>query len=102
MYNTDFVYLHDLARHTIHTVECTEIATDLTSQLFDNVESMTRTDRSDEAIQHVAMIGFWASKLKNIHRRAQAVEKRLLNEINLVWYPTLTEAQRRISRITNG
>ncbi|MCJ1312702.1 hypothetical protein MMC25_006378 [Agyrium rufum] len=83
LYNTDFVYLHDLARHTIHTVECTEIATDMTNQLFNSAESMARSDPSNEVNQHVAMIAFWASKLKNIHRRAQAVEKRLLNEINL-------------------
>lgn len=85
----DYVAMHELARHTIHSSEMIAAAAETVANLIqehelfvnDNASLVLSTTLNKQAMRqlrsHIAL-------LKSLHLRSKALEDRLQNEINLV------------------
>lgn len=91
MTDTDFPGLHEVARHTAHATETTQVSSNVLERMISECEALAQrqpNDIDEEAmyaclealkLQHSMMLG--------IAFRSTSNEKRLSNEINLVKTP---------------
>ncbi|KIX04241.1 uncharacterized protein Z518_07795 [Rhinocladiella mackenziei CBS 650.93] len=89
--DSDFAQLHNLARHIIHTCEVLGVAVDTITELIE--ESKLDARGSCKCINPTAAalqkrcphkrISFWLKILQNFRGRAESLNARLSNEINL-------------------
>jgi hypothetical protein len=88
----DYIRMHEIARHIIHSSETLSIAQETLnsmSQTYDTIIS-TSSPAAPLSSNVKAELELQASLLKCVHLRSEAVEARLRNEINLVcYYPQL-------------
>jgi hypothetical protein len=85
----DFPFLHDLARHAIHSSETLDVAVDILTNMMRQHELLTHTVNSNGAAEATASrvkqhLCFQAHMLRSLRSRSVAIEHRLRNEINLV------------------
>jgi hypothetical protein len=94
-YRLDFAQMHDLARHIIHTCEVITVACDNITELLSGHGVTTggpckclseSAGTIKTACPHNDMV-FSRGLVRNFGRRAEALNARLKNEINLVISP---------------
>lgn len=76
-FSPDFVHLHDMARHLIHSNESLDVAVETIQSIRDRCTQMKEGyfDNRTYALQ---------KELKAIKWRSESLRERLQNEINLV------------------
>lgn len=94
---TSFQTLHDLARHTAHSVETTNVASDIVSRMIRHgVDLGRRSGNTTSPIDvdpQIESLLFQHSILTSLTERSRSNEKRLSNEINLVMTCVSTNQQ---------
>lgn len=85
---TSFQTLHDLARHTAHSVETTNVASDIVSRIIRHGVDLSRklgnTTSPMDLDPQIESLLYQHSILTSLTERSKSNEKRLSNEINLV------------------
>ena len=91
---SEFPYLHDVARHAIHSTEVFDVAInnvkeaiDMVTQMSDLAAPQYARDGEELNIIHQKALGslrFNVITLQNLRARSAALEARLRNQINLV------------------
>ena len=79
----NFPFLHDVARHVIHSTETLDVAINTLSNMAEMISL------ADFAISNTSQriqqdLAFHKQVLRNLHARSSALDARLRNEINLV------------------
>jgi hypothetical protein len=79
----NFPFLHDVARHIIHSTETLDVAINTLNNMAEVIAT------PDVAISYTSQrvqqdLAFHKQVLRNLHARSQALDARLRNEINLV------------------
>src|SRR5436305_7557295 len=86
----DYVAMHEIARHAIHSSETLEMAMETLSQMIQEHQAWFNENVTENAKKTVSLkltrksLQFQSTILKCLHLRAKAIEERLRNEINLV------------------
>ncbi|KAF2704947.1 hypothetical protein K504DRAFT_415392 [Pleomassaria siparia CBS 279.74] len=78
-FQPDFIHLHELARHVIHSNETLDVAIDTIRSIRDHQEIIGE----DPQVQN--RTSALEKHLKRINRRSQSLHERLQNEINLAF-----------------
>ena len=102
---THFEDLHEVARHTTHSTETTEVAAGTIALMVQQCERLVErsNSHSDALYDHLDTLRFQHSLMRGISARAVSNEKRLSSEITLV-LPILHAVhalQYRSSRLTS-
>ena len=79
----DFLHLHEIARHVIHSNECLDVAIDTIERTVKDFKRRSPPD-SVETLNSVGRISALEKDLRSIKRRSESLQERLQNEINLV------------------
>jgi hypothetical protein len=86
----DYVTMHEIARHAIHSSETLEMAMETLSQMIQEHQAWFNDNPAENASKTVSLepirkpLQYQKTILKCLHGRAKAIEERLRNEINLV------------------
>jgi hypothetical protein len=76
----DFPFLHNIARHIIHSTETLEVSI---RTVIEMIAKFERIEASDQ-ISSLHRLDLHRQTLSNLRARSQALEARLRNEISLV------------------
>ncbi|THY12279.1 hypothetical protein D6D00_10487, partial [Aureobasidium pullulans] len=93
MTDTDFPGLHEVARHTAHATETVQVAGDVLERMASQCgilaqrqsEDSASEAESEEMYERFEMLRFMHSMMTGVAARSISNEKRLSNEINLVF-----------------
>jgi hypothetical protein len=82
-FQPDFLHLHEIARHVIHSNECLDVAIDTIERIFKDFKRRSQAE-SDGTLNFLSRISALEKDLIGIKRRSGSLQERLQNEINLV------------------
>ena len=82
-YQPDFVHVHEIARHVIHSNECLEVAIDTIERILKDFKRRSQPE-SDGTSNFLSRIAALEKDLIGIKWRSKSLQERLQNEINLV------------------
>jgi hypothetical protein len=80
---TDFLHLHEIARHVIHSNECLDVAIDTIERILKDFKRRSQAE-NDGTLNFPNRISALEKDLRGIKRRSESLQERLQNEINLV------------------
>ncbi|CAD0082916.1 unnamed protein product, partial [Aureobasidium vineae] len=80
----NFEYLFEISRHLAHSVETTQIATEVVERMRDACNSLLLTQRTPILVSRVQRLSFLHSLLRGLSARSVSNEKRLTSEQVLV------------------
>ncbi|KAG9525612.1 hypothetical protein KCV07_g991, partial [Aureobasidium melanogenum] len=89
MDKTDFPRLHEVARHTAHATETVQVAGNVIERMVSECEALAERENDDDAEQamheRLESLRLHHSMMLGVAARSISNEKRLSNEINLVF-----------------
>ncbi|KAF2687093.1 hypothetical protein K458DRAFT_415362 [Lentithecium fluviatile CBS 122367] len=83
-FQPDFVHLHEIARHAIHSNETLDVAIDTVERILKDFKKRSQTE-SDGSLDFPNIVSALEKDLRSIKRRSESLQERLQNEINLAF-----------------
>jgi hypothetical protein len=79
----DFLHLHEIARHVIHSNECLDVAIDTIERIGRDFKSRIQPE-SEVISNFLSKLASLEKDVRGIKQRSDSLQERLQNEINLV------------------
>ncbi|KAF2789724.1 hypothetical protein K505DRAFT_188783, partial [Melanomma pulvis-pyrius CBS 109.77] len=84
-FEPNFVRLHEVARHLIHSNETLDVAVDTMKSIRRMIEATQRNENEPAHVSGRSRLNEFCEEMKRIKRRSESLGERLKNEINLAF-----------------